>query len=780
MPALNTRIATMLPSLHISGTRHRMIHLNPAKMRFSRKISAKRLLSLLFLGLLALLVTGCSCEDPKVKFDRLMSEASAFMEKKDYKSARVTLLSAVEAQPKNAEGYFKLAEAQVHLQQLPQAVENYTTTINYDPKHREARLHLASIMLAARQYEMAENHVNKLLEADAEDLEAQILQANLEAVGPRKNFKLAKEILTKVLKREPENVSALASFAHAELNDENPAAAEEYFGKALKVDPDNGPLQMALADLYSRQGRLDEAQQSLEKLVEQNPDETGLRYIFGEFLLRRGQSEGALEQYEKTITAEPGRHHARDRLYDMYLTRRMVDKAKALTDSLKAELPNDPGLAYFEGRNLELDGKREEALKKFISAMQGSNSFAPAFRRAGLIEMQLGQIREGVEHLNQAIAIDGGDVGARLALARHLYLKRELSQATEHVEQVLKRYPRQLGANLLRADIALLEGDLDRARKVYNFFIQAFPDNPNSKFKMGLLEERSKNYEEAADWYRKTLVHDTNVLAPARRLVFLETKTKSIDEILEMLSDLKLKSEKSKGEYSLLMGSLQLANTEDEKRFEKARKLYEDAVKLNPNLIGAYYGLGAIDARDGDLDAAIVNYKKLLEKNDKHVPSHMLLAMAYERKNDREKAAEVYENILKVAPTFGPAANNLAFILVDTLGGDLDRALKLAEVAKDAMPKDGSVADTLGWVYHKRGSSRAALPILEEALELEAEANNANRPPNPEILYHLAEVKAKLEDFKGARKAANEALTIIGAKPHPKKDAIEKLLAKIG
>ena len=779
MSAYTTRIVAMHPSLHISARRARMIHLNQAKKQFYEKYAIKQLFTWLLLAFVALLITGCSCEDPKVKFDRLMTEADEFVEKKDFKSARITLLSAVEAQPKNALAYFKLAEVQVHLEQLPQAVENYTTSINYDPEHRESRLHLASIMLAARQYETAENHVTKLLEKNAEDVEALILMANLEAVGPRKNYSKAKEILSKVLKKNPENVSALASFAHAELNDNNPTAAEEYFGKALKVEPGNGPLQMALADLYSRQGRLDEAQQSLEKLVEQNPEETGLRYIFGEFLLRRGQSEGALEQYEKTIVAEPGRHHARDRLYDMYLTRRKVDKAKGLTASLAEKLPNDPGLAYFEGRDLELNGKQEEALQKFISAMQGSNSFAAAFRRAGLIEMQIGKTREGVEHLNQAIAIDGGDVGARLALARHLYLKRELSQSSEHVEQVLKRYPRQLGANLLRADIALLEGDLDQARKVYNFFIQAFPKNPNSKFKMGLLEERSKNFDKAAEWYRETLKHDENVLAPARRLVFLETKSKSIDEILETLNEYKLNSKTSKGEYSLLMGSLHLANSEDEKRYNKARAEYEEAIKLNPNLIGAYYGLAAIDAKDGDLDGAIVNYKKLLEKNDKHIPTHMLLAMAYERKSEQDKAAEEYRTILSISPKFGPAANNLAFILVDFVNGDLDEALRLAEIAKEQMPKDGSVADTLGWVYHKRGSSRAALPIIEEALELEEEAEG-NRPPNPEILYHLAEVRMTLEDQAGARKAAKQALSIIGAGSHPKKEAIEQLLGKIG
>ena len=58
---------------------------------------------------------------------------------------------------------------------------------------------------------------------------------------------------------------------------------------------------------------------------------------------------------------------------------------------------------------------------------------------------------------------------------------------------------------------------------------------------------------------------------------------------------------------------------------------------------------------------------------------------------------EAYERILAENPRFAPAANNLAYLLSET-GGDKERALQLAHVAKEAAPDEPHISDTLGWI----------------------------------------------------------------------------------
>ena len=72
----------------------------------------------------------------------------------------------------------------------------------------------------------------------------------------------------------------------------------------------------------------------------------------------------------------------------------------------------------------------------------------------------------------------------------------------------------------------------------------------------------------------------------------------------------------------------------------------------------------------------------------------MLAGAIHERRGNIPKARESYEKVLALNPRFAPAANNLAWILSEH-GGDKDRALALAQTAKELAPEDPQVSVTL-------------------------------------------------------------------------------------
>ncbi len=748
---------------------------------FFRTVWVKsRCLAALVVIIISILGTSaCRRENPEAKYKRLMESAQQYQKNKQYKEARIQIQSAIDAQPHSAEAYYQLAEVLLRLQMVPQAVENYNTALNYNPNHREARLHLAAILLASHQWELAESQVEKLLEANPQDNEALILKANYNAAGPHKNFEKTREILEAVLKRVPNNASALASMGNLEMSEGNNKKAEQFLTKAVAADPESMPLQMALADLYAREGKLDEAQATLEKLLQKNPQEATLHFVFGEFLLNRSLPDKAFEEFSAVLKIDPRHHDARDRLYDLYVVKGNKAEAKKLTAELAKQFPDDPGLNYFRGRDLELDGKLAESLKYFMESVKLVNTFAPGFRRAGIIELKLGKENEGIEHLNQSVAIDPSEASSRMVLAERLFWRREFSQAAEHLNQILMRYPRHLPANILRADIAMVEGQMDKARVVYDYLIREFPKDPAGYFKMGLLEEKSKNFDEAIKWYSKTLEFDRGVLLPAERImdILRGYKKMELQDIIKFISDMRAKSTKSIGEYDLLLATLNLQAAKNREGLEKARALYEKALEEKPDLIGAYYGIAQIDALNGDLEASIQSYEKLLSKNPKHLPSHMMLALSRERQGKYEEAAAAYRKVLEISPTFAPAANNLAWLLAENLNGDLDEALRLAETAKEQLPKEASVTDTLAWVHFRRGSARVALPIIEEALDLEKLAGE-DRQPNPEILYHAAAIKAEAGRTEEAKETIIQALKIVD-KNNPVRAKLEELQKKL-
>jgi len=110
-----------------------------------------------------------------------------------------------------------------------------------------------------------------------------------------------------------------------------------------------------------------------------------------------------------------------------------------------------------------------------------------------------------------------------------------------------------------------------------------------------------------------------------------------------------------------------------------------------------------------------------------------LLARLYMGLRQDEKAVALLESLITQYPGRPGLKNDLAF-LIAWRGGDLDRALELAQEARAALPRSAPVADTLGYVYLRRELPEAALPQLEEAVALA-------EPDSPEwstAQYHRA------------------------------------------
>ena len=112
------------------------------------------------------------------------------------------------------------------------------------------------------------------------------------------------------------------------------------------------------------------------------------------------------------------------------------------------------------------------------------------------------------------------------------------------------------------------------------------------------------------------------------------------------------------------------------------------------------------------------------------------------RWGDWQKAQSLHEKALAIQPDYAPAANDLAYLMLEH-GGDLNVALTLAQTARRGLPTLPNSADTLGWAYYHGGSFSVAAPLLEEAVKKE--------PSNSTYHYHLGLTYQKLKQPARAR-----------------------------
>jgi tetratricopeptide (TPR) repeat protein len=151
-----------------------------------------------------------------------------------------------------------------------------------------------------------------------------------------------------------------------------------------------------------------------------------------------------------------------------------------------------------------------------------------------------------------------------------------------------------------------------------------------------------------------------------------------------------------------------------------------------------------------------------LEEADREQPldasNRWLLARLHVAEGNLEAARRALEATLDLLPDLYGAQNDLAYVLAES-GGDMERALALAMSARAASPDDPAVADTLGWVYYKRGLAESAVGQFRAAIDL-VDEQGARGGPRADYHYHHGLALLELGRQDAAVQALDKALEI--------------------
>ena len=138
--------------------------------------------------------------------------------------------------------------------------------------------------------------------------------------------------------------------------------------------------------------------------------------------------------------------------------------------------------------------------------------------------------------------------------------------------------------------------------------------------------------------------------------------------------------------------------------------------------------------------------------------TYNILGAAYAKLGRVLEAERIYEKVIRLAPKYGEAYNNLARLYIDnyrhplTAGIEdiksspkLRRAEMLAYTAVTLNPNVAAYHNTLGRILSKRGQVNKAIKVLERAINLQRDAVEPH--------YHLAKVALEANERKKATAA---------------------------
>ncbi|GAC1395887.1 MAG: hypothetical protein NVSMB56_10230 [Pyrinomonadaceae bacterium] len=121
------------------------------------------------------------------------------------------------------------------------------------------------------------------------------------------------------------------------------------------------------------------------------------------------------------------------------------------------------------------------------------------------------------------------------------------------------------------------------------------------------------------------------------------------------------------------------------------------------------------------------------------------------------------------------ANNNLAMIYADHGMGNLDEAVRMAQGLVQRSPNEPNFADTLGWVYYRKGLYPAAIEQLQKAVT-KATTNNTD---SAMFRYHLGVTLAAQGDKTRARAELQQAVQLADKHTFKQLDDAKRALASL-
>ncbi len=753
--------------------------------------------------LLAMALTGCTRTAASY-----VARGNKYFADGKYDDALLQYRNATDKDPKYAEAYYRTAVLKLRQNHAGEAYALLKKAVELDPGFRPATVQFGDLgwyvyrtlsQPPPQIYNDLSQLSQRLLAANPRDFDGLRFKAYIAIADKRADDALA--LLKTANSIRPLDSEAAVPMARLFIEKGELPEAEKLLRQMMEKDPSYGLAYETLYALYMRDKRIPEAEAILRLRVEKNPNLTlalleladhyanqnntaamnatlqrlhdsraslsGARMALGDFYTAHKFLDQAVQQFQQAIQEDPKNEIAyRKKLVAVLISQGKRDQAESdLAEILKRD-PQDADALRVKA-NFDLGTRQQQRVSDAVNIYKGLTVQRPNdadlrffYARALVVN---GDTRAARSELSAVIQRNPKSVMPMLALASLSLNEGQYADALRLTTSILDQIPRNETALLLRAGAEAGLGQLQSSHADLAALLREHPGHEDAELQLGLLDVAEKHYADATAIFTKYYHSGQPDLRPLEGLIRTDMSQGQFDKALALLDEEVKKSPKSSAlrlmyaSAGIRAGKLDVA--EEQYRALTAQGLQSSAVELQ---------WGRILQAKKDPQGAIEHYRKAKALDPKDSVPAALLGSQLELIGHQAEAIASYRDALKTNPTNAYALNNLAYALAES-GQDLDEALRVALSAQKLAKDDSVVADTLGWVYLKKGLTGSALQVFQ---------NNVKKDPkNPSYRYHLAAALLASGDKLKAKQELQKALQ---SGPSSDEHSIRELLAKIG
>ena len=639
---------------------------------------SKTISNVVVLFLVALIISGCGgAEQRKAKY---LERGKDYLEQQNYDKAIVEFKNVLQIDPKYAEAYSLLGQAEEGRHEYQRAFGFYYKAIDLNPDQFEARTHIARFYILGGALDKAKEQIDAVLAKQPKNTSALLLQAVV-ASREGKDEEAIKEA-NAIIKTVPTETGAYGLVADIFFKQKKLDKSVEILSQGIAANPKDISLRVHLATVYAKKGDNDKAAEILQQCVSLEPKNMQLRANLAGFLARTNQLDKAEKVLRTAIEQDPSDDVRRMLLVDFLFEAKKDTKGaeQELLNSIR-EIPDSSklrfGLASLYER-LNDPAKAMDVYHEIISRYEVRPEGLRARNKLAALLVAQGKNEEAEKLTNEVLKENPTDNDALLAKAKYLLAKQDAQGAIIALRTVLRDQPNLTEASIYLAEAHLINKEPALAKES---LLKAAELNPKDvKIRLAL-----------AKYYAKTKD--------------LASAIKTVDEALKVSPN---DYDAMGARYELLLLNKDMKGAQGE--LEKIKAAYPD----KPT---GYYLLGQLYAKERRFDAAEREFKQGLSKFKGSYQFAEALVKVYLAQKKPEKAVAFLNDLLANEPSSRQFAHELVaeVYLRQKKYNEAEQSLRKAI---EANPKWNIPYATLASIYIARGDFSSAEKAYQEGLKI--------------------------------------------------------------
>jgi tetratricopeptide (TPR) repeat protein len=508
------------------------------------------------------------------------------------KGAEEALKRASEEHGNRTEPLFALAGFYLRARRFADAEETFKKIQIVDPKNPASRVALGEFYAATGRPDAAEKEFQRMVAENPGDTLSLHHLTEVEIMLNRRDE--ARRIANDLMKRDAKDWQALTLLGRLDLEEGKATQAERELNQAKAVNPDSPMITFQLARVYLVQGRPDSAKSALCQSLNRAPNYVAARILLAGLELRAGQTDVAVQDLNKALKQAPSAMEPNLMLSQAYTMRGEFNLA-------------------------------EDTLNRLLNQSTAPASQVMILETLAEVKFRQGRYAEAV--LLATKILDTGMLsreGLRVLGMSYLAQKRpELGLKT--VEEFVDKADRWAAGQDVLGEIALIANNLDAAEQAYQKELEITPSSSSALFGLGNVYDQRQQYDKAADFFRRfAAAEPTNASVHVRLGIIAERSQDFQKAISEYQSAINIDSADA-----IAKNNLAWVYAEHIHNLDVALPLAQEARRLQPSNPNIADTLGWILVKMNLGENALPYLKECVAKNKWNPVYHYHLGIAY-------------------------------------------------------------------------------------------------------------------------------------------------------